>query len=229
MPTKPNSAGQQQNYVPKGHGDASGEYGDNATGSNVHFTSFKKPEESKIQAAMEKEKPLSADEQAQELAKRKVDEMTDQEKIDTQREFEKKMVLVGKDLLGKKATDKMILEIENKEGNFTDDKMLEKFETMKNYHLQREKHRQKGDILKNREWTYYVEKGKLYMTQEPESLGNNVQTFVSKEDARDYMVQKAEQKREKELLKITEYKNTPSETSFIQKTGYSGVFLYSEI
>ena len=45
MPTKPNRAGKQQNYVPKGNGDASGEYGDNATGSNKHiqFTTFKKP------------------------------------------------------------------------------------------------------------------------------------------------------------------------------------------
>lgn len=43
MPTKPNRAGQQQNYVPKGNGDASGEYGDNATGSNKHFTAFKQP------------------------------------------------------------------------------------------------------------------------------------------------------------------------------------------
>lgn len=49
MPTKLNKAGNQQNYVPAGHGDASGEYGDNATGSNVHiqFTSFKKPEAEK--------------------------------------------------------------------------------------------------------------------------------------------------------------------------------------
>lgn len=45
MPTKPNRAGQQQNYVPKGNGDASGEYGDNATGSNKHFTTFKQPGE----------------------------------------------------------------------------------------------------------------------------------------------------------------------------------------
>lgn len=47
MPTKRNKAGNQQNYVPAGHGDASGEYGDNATGSNKHiqFTSFKKPQE----------------------------------------------------------------------------------------------------------------------------------------------------------------------------------------
>lgn len=46
MPTKRNKAGQQQNYVPAGHGDASGEYGDNATGSNIHikFENFKKPE-----------------------------------------------------------------------------------------------------------------------------------------------------------------------------------------
>ena len=45
MPTKINKAGNQQNYVPAGHGDASGEYGDNATGSNKHFQSFKKPQE----------------------------------------------------------------------------------------------------------------------------------------------------------------------------------------
>jgi len=44
MPTKLNKAGQEQNYVPAGNGDASGEYGDNATGSNIHFTNFKKPE-----------------------------------------------------------------------------------------------------------------------------------------------------------------------------------------
>lgn len=43
MPTKPNRAGKQQNYVPKGNGDASGEYGDNATGSNKNFKAFKKP------------------------------------------------------------------------------------------------------------------------------------------------------------------------------------------
>ena len=49
MPTKPNRAGEQQNYVPPGNGDASGEYGDNATGSNKHFTAFAKPKkESRI-------------------------------------------------------------------------------------------------------------------------------------------------------------------------------------
>lgn len=47
MPTKPNRAGQQQNYVPQGNGDASGEYADHATGSNIHFTNFKKPDEEK--------------------------------------------------------------------------------------------------------------------------------------------------------------------------------------
>lgn len=47
MPKKLNKAGQQQNYVPAGNGDASGEYGDNATGSNIHFTAFKKPDDEK--------------------------------------------------------------------------------------------------------------------------------------------------------------------------------------
>lgn len=41
MPTKLNRAGNQQNYVPAGNGDASGEYGDNASGSNIHFATKK--------------------------------------------------------------------------------------------------------------------------------------------------------------------------------------------
>lgn len=45
MPTKLNHAGQQQNYVPAGNGDASGEYGDNVDGSNVHFKVFKRPDD----------------------------------------------------------------------------------------------------------------------------------------------------------------------------------------
>ena len=44
MPKKLNKAGQQQEYVPSGNGDASGEYADDG-GSNRHFTAFKKPEE----------------------------------------------------------------------------------------------------------------------------------------------------------------------------------------
>lgn len=43
MPTKRNKAGEQQEYVPAGHGDASGEYG-NESGSNKHFQSFGKKE-----------------------------------------------------------------------------------------------------------------------------------------------------------------------------------------
>ena len=45
MPTKLNRAGQQQQYVPAGNGDASGEYG-NDKGGNKHFKSFNKPTES---------------------------------------------------------------------------------------------------------------------------------------------------------------------------------------
>lgn len=41
MPTKLNRAREQQQYVPAGNGDASGEYG-NESGSNKHFTNFKK-------------------------------------------------------------------------------------------------------------------------------------------------------------------------------------------
>lgn len=45
MPTKLNKAGNQQPYVPQGNGDASGEYADNQSGSNKHFTNFAKPDE----------------------------------------------------------------------------------------------------------------------------------------------------------------------------------------
>ena len=43
MPTKINGSGGQQEYVPAGHGQASGEYGD-STGSNKNFKSFKNPD-----------------------------------------------------------------------------------------------------------------------------------------------------------------------------------------
>lgn len=43
MPKKKSSWG-EQNYVPAGNGDASGEYADEATGSNIHFTNFSKPD-----------------------------------------------------------------------------------------------------------------------------------------------------------------------------------------
>ena len=44
MPTKANKAGKQQNYVPSGNGDASGEY-TNEAGANRNFQTFKKPEQ----------------------------------------------------------------------------------------------------------------------------------------------------------------------------------------
>lgn len=57
MPTKPNKAGNQQNYVPAGNGDASGEYGDNATGSNVNWTNFAKPVETESKTSKYENKP----------------------------------------------------------------------------------------------------------------------------------------------------------------------------
>lgn len=45
MPTKPNRSGEQQNYVPPGNGDASGEYANNESGSNIHFKNFKNPDD----------------------------------------------------------------------------------------------------------------------------------------------------------------------------------------
>ena len=56
MPTKLNRAGNQQNYVPAGNGDASGEYGDNASGSNKHFTAFEKPKDNETKVVEQKGK-----------------------------------------------------------------------------------------------------------------------------------------------------------------------------
>ena len=44
MPTKLNKGGEQQNYVPSGNGDASGEY-TNEAGANRNFKTFKKQDE----------------------------------------------------------------------------------------------------------------------------------------------------------------------------------------
>lgn len=60
MPTKRNKAGKQQNYIEAGHGDASGEYGDNATGSNKHFTQFKKSDDTGIQIKADGETSVQA-------------------------------------------------------------------------------------------------------------------------------------------------------------------------
>lgn len=67
MPTKPNRAGQQQNYVPQGNGDASGEYADHASGSNIHFTNFKKPDETpeKVEVEVKEEKKVEKVDPAQ--------------------------------------------------------------------------------------------------------------------------------------------------------------------
>lgn len=63
MPTKLNRAGEQQNYVPAGNGDASGEYGDNATGSNKNFKAFKKPNNENglgVKVKQNGDKPINA-------------------------------------------------------------------------------------------------------------------------------------------------------------------------
>ena len=44
MPTKLNKAGKQQDYIPRGNGDVSGEYA-NEGGGNKNFATFKKPDD----------------------------------------------------------------------------------------------------------------------------------------------------------------------------------------
>lgn len=77
MPTKRNRAGKQQNYIEAGHGDASGEYGDNATGSNKHFTQFKK--------ANKEEKPIEDVENVK--IEQGIKETTDVKGVDGNKEY----------------------------------------------------------------------------------------------------------------------------------------------
>ncbi len=51
MPKKINGAGELQNYVPKGNGDPSGEYGDKETGGNVHWKPKSESNPSKAKAS----------------------------------------------------------------------------------------------------------------------------------------------------------------------------------
>ena len=67
MPKKPNRAAQLQNYVPAGNGDASGEYADEATGSNIHFTNFEKPDTEKQNKLKDFEESILQDLTEQEL------------------------------------------------------------------------------------------------------------------------------------------------------------------
>ena len=68
MPKKPNKAGNLQNYVPQGNGDASGEYADDQTGSNIHFTNFQKPDTEKQKKLKDFEESLLLDLTKEELA-----------------------------------------------------------------------------------------------------------------------------------------------------------------
>lgn len=61
MPQKRNRAGELQNYVPAGNGDASGEYGDKATGSNKNFKTFEKPKGDSFEIDEDNEQLASAD------------------------------------------------------------------------------------------------------------------------------------------------------------------------
>lgn len=60
MATKPNKAGQQQPYVPAGNGDASGEYADSESGSNVHYSSPERERE-KTPESVEKQPSKSVE------------------------------------------------------------------------------------------------------------------------------------------------------------------------
>ena len=78
MPTKPNKAGQQQPYVPAGHGDVSGEYGEHGTGSNKHWVS---PDDVKRQLGYKEEQPKKESETPKELSDKLNGNKTDTEKL----------------------------------------------------------------------------------------------------------------------------------------------------
>lgn len=81
MPQKINRAGQMQNYVPAGNGDASGEYGDHATGSNKHFKVFKKPAD---ETPISTQQPTTAETKENEQTDNKETQKQDREQIKNQ-------------------------------------------------------------------------------------------------------------------------------------------------
>lgn len=86
MATKLNKAGQQQPYVPAGNGDASGEYGDNKTGSNKHWVS---PDDVKRQLGY-KEEPKKESETPKELVDKlngKKEEQQESKKVEITEEM----------------------------------------------------------------------------------------------------------------------------------------------
>ena len=80
MPTKRNSAGQQQPYVPEGHGDASGEYAEHATGSNQHYVS---PDDVKRQLGYGGEQPKQETAPSQPQSSNKVEKELGKKPEDT--------------------------------------------------------------------------------------------------------------------------------------------------
>lgn len=86
MPKKPNSSGNDQEYVPAGNGDASGEYADD-NGQNRHFAVFAKPLPSnfstkKATAPVTPKKSKNAKQQNGGTAQDDGSNMTLQEKVD---------------------------------------------------------------------------------------------------------------------------------------------------
>lgn len=212
MPTKPNSAGEQQNYVPSGNGDASGEYGDKATGSNKHFANFKAPE------------PIKKDfaQQSQEQTEQMLNTASNQEKISYAKEFEKKSIEVSGRFFGKREQNRLLKELEDGVGNFTDEKLLEIFEQNKNTILMIKQKEKYQELLDNAPKIYFQNKGKFYIVKDPSKIlegsviYNNRDEFV--EASRKHTDEIISKKQEKAIS----YKQTQTEIDFINKTNYKG-------
>lgn len=100
MPQKPNKAGQMQNYVPAGNGDASGEYGDNATGSNKHFKAFGKENGTNLNNNTQQEKPTQEAPKKEKNTLSKLKDKTTSEKLKKHiEEIEKDLTPEGKEVI----------------------------------------------------------------------------------------------------------------------------------
>jgi len=91
MPTKPNSAGEQQDYVPAGNGDPSGEYADEA-GANIHFHVFKKPDgQAKPPATPTEPKQEKPKEEVKKGGQEFFDKFVDSDQVKGDAEFKTKL------------------------------------------------------------------------------------------------------------------------------------------
>ena len=117
MPTKANKAGKQQPYVPAGHGDPSGEYAENNTGSNKNYAS---PDDVKRQLGYTPKKEKTETKTPKDVVKSGKNEPTPAE-----REKLVNMGIITEDMKSATYTEKFAPNVKITRGSFSKDEIGE--------------------------------------------------------------------------------------------------------